>query len=140
MTHKALDEIKINGYFRFYHIKRKLFDILAVAFAKAASSDGVGSGRGWRGGTARYGERRTGGDDGRPYDQPARGRAPLVVKSVGRRLWWFVVSEEKPDGYFDVAQLHEAAGGLLFINSVGNTSVLTGRYCKIAACASVAPG
>ena len=46
-----------------------------------------------------------------------------MVKSVGRRLWWFVVSEEKPDGYFDVAQLHEAAGGLLFIN-LGTTSTI----------------
>ena len=46
MTHKALDEIKINGYFRFYHIKLKLFDVRAVAFAKAASSYGAGSGGG----------------------------------------------------------------------------------------------
>ena len=53
-----------------------------------------------------------------PVRSTGPGRAPLVVKSVGRRLWWFVVSEEKPDGYFDVAQLHEAAGGLLFINLV----------------------
>ena len=49
----------------------------------------------------------TGGDDGRAVRSTGPGRAPLVVKSVGRRLWWFVVSEEKPDGYFDVAQLHE---------------------------------